>query len=69
MFSWMQVFPRFSSLLAHASLISLYAIALGFMFFLIAALDNPYRGEVHVGTEPFEALQKAFSKWEKRRPC
>ncbi len=54
----MTYFVHFPSLLAHASLISLYAIALGFMFFLIAALDNPYRGEVHVSTEPYEALKK-----------
>jgi Protein of unknown function (DUF4239) len=56
----MTYFVHFPSHLAHASLISIYTIALGFMFFLIAALDNPYRGEVHVSTEPYEALQKSL---------
>jgi len=34
------------------------AAYLGTMIFLIAAMDNPFRGEVSVSAEPFEALYK-----------
>jgi hypothetical protein len=30
------------------------------MIFLIAALDNPFRGEVSVSPEPFERAYKAM---------
>jgi hypothetical protein len=39
------------------SLTTIYAIALGLVFFLMAAIDNPYRGEVHVSSEPYELLK------------
>jgi len=45
-------------LLAHMLLGGMLAAYLGTMIFLIAAMDNPFRGEVSVSAEPFEALYK-----------
>jgi len=45
-------------LLAHMLLGGMLAAYLGTMIFLIAAMDNPFRGEVSVSPEPFEALYK-----------
>ena len=45
-------------LLGHMLLGGMLAAYLGTMIFLIAAMDNPFRGEVSVSAEPFEALYK-----------
>ena len=45
-------------LLGHMLLGGRLAAYLGTMIFLIAAMDNPFRGEVSVSAEPFEALYK-----------
>jgi hypothetical protein len=50
-------FVHFESFVLQISLTTIYAIALGLVFFLMAAIDNPYRGEVHVSSEPYEALK------------
>ena len=43
-------------LISHLFLGSLLAFYLGTMIFLIAAMDNPFRGEVSVSSEPFEMV-------------
>ena len=43
-------------LISHLFLGSLLAFYLGTMIFLIAAMDNPFRGEVSVSPEPFKMV-------------
>jgi hypothetical protein len=43
-------------LVTHLVLGGLLAAYLGTMIFLIAAMDNPFRGEVSISPEPFEDL-------------
>jgi hypothetical protein len=43
-------------LITHFVLGGLLAAYLGTMIFLIAAMDNPFRGEVSITAEPFEDL-------------
>lgn len=49
-------------LFAHFLLGGTLAFFLGAMILLIAAMDNPYRGEVSVSPKPFEDLY-----WKKMR--
>ncbi|HMO35764.1 MAG TPA: hypothetical protein PKA06_06965 [Gemmatales bacterium] len=42
--------------LTHIILGGLLAFFLGTMIFLIAAMDNPFRGEVSITPEPFEKV-------------
>lgn len=51
-------FVHFKSYSAQVCLTTLFAISIGLVFFLMAAIDNPYRGQVHVSHEPYEALYK-----------
>ena len=44
------------SFIAHLMLGGLLAFFLGTVIFLIAAMDNPFRGAVSIGPGPFEAL-------------
>ena len=44
--------------LAHLFLGGLLAFYVGTIIFLIAAMDNHYRGEVSVSPEPFELVYK-----------
>jgi hypothetical protein len=44
--------------ITHLLLGGLLSAYLGTMIFLIAAMDHPFRGEVAVTPEPFEALYK-----------
>ena len=44
--------------ITHLFLGGLLAFYLGTIIFLIAAMDNPYRGEVSVSPAPFESLYK-----------
>jgi hypothetical protein len=44
--------------ITHLLLGGLLSAYLGTMIFLIAAMDHPFRGEVSVTPEPFEALYK-----------
>ena len=57
---FMSYFVHFPSALAHASLVTIYCTALGFMFFLIAAIDNPYRGDIYVSIEPYQTLYESL---------
>ena len=43
------------SLMSHVVLTSLFAMFMGFMLFLLAAIDNPLRGEVSISAEPFQS--------------
>lgn len=40
----------------HLTLAGILSFFIGLVIFLIAAMDNPYRGEFSVGSEPFETL-------------
>ncbi len=40
----------------HLALTGILAFFIGLVIFLIAAMDNPYRGEFSVSAEPFEML-------------
>ena len=40
----------------HLALAGILAFFIGLVIFLIAAMNNPYRGEFSVSAEPFEAL-------------
>jgi hypothetical protein len=40
----------------HRILVSLHAALIGLLVFLMAAMDNPYRGEFSVGPEAFEQI-------------
>jgi hypothetical protein len=51
--TWLFVIEPFR---AHVVPMVLLAIVIGLLTFLVAALDNPYRGSIYVGTEPFELL-------------
>lgn len=55
-------FVHFESALTQYSLTTLYSISLGLVFFLMAAIDNPYRGDVHVSAEPYELLKEHLLK-------
>jgi Protein of unknown function (DUF4239) len=40
----------------HRLLVSLHAALIGLLVFLMAAMDNPYRGEFSVGTDAFQQV-------------
>jgi hypothetical protein len=46
----------------HLILGSAVSLFLGLVIFLIAAMDNPFRGEVSVGPEPFETIYDTLMK-------
>ena len=46
----------------HLMLTSLYSALIGLLIFLIAALDNPYRGEFSVGPDAFELVLERMKK-------
>jgi hypothetical protein len=46
----------------HLILGSAVCLFLGLVIFLIAAMDHPFRGEVSVGPEPFEAIYDTLMK-------
>ena len=50
------------SLKMHIWMTGLIAALLGLMVFMVAALDNPYRGEVSVSPAPFERVYNQMSK-------
>lgn len=45
----------------HLTLAGLLAFFVGLVIFLIAAMDNPYRGEFSVDAEPFEMLLRVMT--------
>ena len=46
----------------HLILTGLVSLFLGLVIFLIAAMDNPFRGEVSVGPDPFESVYQSLMK-------
>ena len=46
----------------HLFLTGLYSALIGLLIFLIAALDNPYRGEFSVGPDAFELVLDRINK-------
>ncbi len=40
----------------HVLMVTLYAALLGSLIFLVAAMDNPFRGEFSIGTDALEAV-------------
>ena len=46
----------------HLLLTGIYAALIGLLIFLIAALDNPYRGEFSVGPDAFELVLDRMGK-------
>jgi hypothetical protein len=53
---FMTFFLHISLFRTHLLLTSVFSIVLGLMIFLIAAVDNPFRGQVSVSPEPFRVL-------------
>jgi hypothetical protein len=50
------------SLKLHLILTGLLAILIGLLIFLVAAMDNPFRGEFSVSSEPFEILRDSLKR-------
>ena len=44
----------------HLALSGVLAMFIGLMLFLIAAMDNPFRGEVSISAEAFEIVKKSL---------
>ena len=49
------------NLKAHILVTCLYGSFMGFMVFLLAAVDNPLRGEVSISSEPYQAVLDGLS--------
>lgn len=47
-------------LTVHLILAGVLALFIGLLIFLIAAMDNPYRGEFSVSAEPFELIRRSL---------
>lgn len=52
----------------HLALTGILAFFIGLVIFLIAAMDNPYRGEFSVSAEPFEMLLEGVMQPIGERP-
>ncbi len=52
----------------HLTLAGILAFFIGLVIFLIAAMDNPYRGEFSVSPEPFENLLNGLMKADAEVP-
>lgn len=57
--SWLFVFKNFS---LHIVLNALLGIFIGGMIFVVAMLDDPYRGEVSISPKPFEKVFEQMVK-------
>ncbi len=55
-------FFHMESLSMHIWMTVFYASLLGLMVFMVADLDNPYRGKISVGPEPFERVYRQMVK-------
>lgn len=53
----MNSFIKFPSETTRAMMLIIYSSVLGLMYFLIAVIDNPFRGEVHVSSAPYVVLK------------
>ena len=55
-------FFHMESLKIHLWMTGLTAFLLALMVFMVASLDNPYRGTISVSSEPFERVYKQMTK-------
>jgi hypothetical protein len=55
-------FFHMESLRMHIWMTAFMALLLGLMVFMVASLDNPYRGEVSVSPAPFERVYNQMTK-------
>ncbi len=55
-------FFHMESLSMHIWMTVFIASLLGLMVFMVAALDNPYRGKISVDPEPFERIYRQMTK-------
>jgi hypothetical protein len=58
----MNSFIRIPSEMTRAMMLTIYSLVLGLMYFLIAVIDNPFRGEVHVSSGPYINLRNELSR-------
>ena len=54
--TFMIFFVHMPSMLVRYILMASYCLIIGSMYFLIAVIDHPFRGEVHVNAEPYRNL-------------
>jgi hypothetical protein len=66
MVSWLFVVENFK---LHAILNMLMAALLGLLVFLIAVMDNPFRGEFSVGPDAFESVRDQLMEPDNRAPA
>ena len=57
----MMFFVHMPSLTARYILMSMFSLMMGMMYFLIAVIDNPFKGEVHVSAEPYLQLRDVLN--------
>jgi hypothetical protein len=55
-------FFHVESLTMHLWMSAFIAALLGLMVFMVAALDNPYRGKISVSSAPFERVYGQMAK-------
>ncbi len=51
----------------HIRMAILFAGLIGLMVFMVAALDNPYRGKINVSPEPLERVYSQMFLFRSRR--
>ena len=56
--TWMLSLEKLS---VHLAVSGILALFVGLVLFLVAAMDNPFRGTISVSPEPFEMLLKSWS--------
>jgi Protein of unknown function (DUF4239) len=59
---WLCAMFSVDRLSLHLSLVAVLAVFIGLVIFLIAAMDNPFRGEFCVTPEPFQLLLDQMTK-------
>jgi Protein of unknown function (DUF4239) len=58
---FMIFFIHMPSKLVHYVLMSSYCLVMGLMYFLIAVIDHPFKGEIHVSSEPYRQVQRELA--------
>lgn len=51
---------HFPTLKTHLALTGIFSLFLGFVIFLVAAMDNPFRGEMSVSPEPYALILQSL---------
>ncbi|WNV03919.1 DUF4239 domain-containing protein [Candidatus Methylospira mobilis] len=57
-------FFHLPSMKTHLALTAVFSIFLGFMIFLMAAVDNPLRGEVSISPDSYQAIQDSLKNFD-----